>query len=133
MNKKGYIKLSLLLLGSMAAVAAGLNFYGHQSVVNLGKHELFTAPGQASYFVNGQLTLPRPQDNNGEQSQAVVEVSKNGITRLYYGGRGATGFQIVPPVALVTGDAIRMGITSNAAVDQGLNKIKGDVFFGNAN
>lgn len=133
LTKNGYVKWTLLLLVGAVAVAAGLNFYGHQSIVNLGKTSLFTAPGQASYFVNGQLYLPRPGDNNGAQSQAVVEVSKNGISRVYYGSPGAQGFQLVPPVALVTGDSIAIQITSNATVDQGLNKIKGDVFFGNAN
>lgn len=120
-------KLAFLSL-FVCAIALGINFSGHQSIVNLGVHQLFTAPASTSYFVNGQLTLPR---GDAGQSQAVVQMYKNGVSAIYTGASGATGFS-VPAFPLSTGDVIAVGITSNATVDQGLNKVKGDVFFGNA-
>ena len=116
----------------VCTMAFAINFYGHQSIVNLGTTRLFTAPASAIYFINGTLTLPHlPLNGNAGNSEAVVQVSKNGVTSLYYGPTGANGFTI-PAVALVSNDSISASVTSNASIDQGLNVIKGDVFFGNA-
>ena len=122
--------VGLFLLISTLAFA--LNFYGHQSIVNLGATRLFTAPASGLYFINGTLTLPQPSLNgNTGASQVVAQVSKNGATALYTGLAGANGFGI-PAVQLVSNDSISVSVTSNASIDQGLNVIKGDVFFGNA-
>lgn len=121
--------IGVLLFVSTVLVA--LNFQGHQSIVNLGRVELFTAPASATYFINGRLSLPQPTSAGVSQgSQAVVQVSKNGSTLLYAGSPGANGFSI-PAVTLVSNDSVAASVTSNQPIDQGLNVIKGDVFFGN--
>lgn len=122
-------KLAALIL-FLCTIGIALNFSGHQSLVNLGALRLFTAPASGIYFINGSLTLPQ-LSTGGAPSAAVVQVSKNGTTALYAGVAGASGFSI-PAVQLVSNDSVSMSITSNAAVDQGLNVIKGDIFFGNA-
>lgn len=120
--------LGLILL--ISTLALSLNFSGHQSIVNLGATRLFTAPASGVYFINGQLTLPHLYTTGGSGNSAVIaQVSKNGTTVLYTGVAGANGFGI-PAVALVSNDSISVSVTSNATIDQGLNVIKGDVFFG---
>lgn len=123
-------KLAGLLIFLVSLVAIAAQFYGHQSIVNLGATRLFTAPVSGIYFVDGRLSLPQ-LTTAGAASQAVVQVSKNGITSLYYGVPGASGFGL-PAVVLVSNDSLSVSVTSNASIDQGLNVIKGDVFFGNA-
>lgn len=121
---------AIFLISCISAMllALGVNYYGHQSIVNLGTTSLFTAPASGIYFVSGTLSLPQ-LSTGGAPSSAVAQVSKNGVTLLYNGVAGASGFGI-PSVALVSNDSISVSVTSNATVDQGLNKIKGDVFFG---
>lgn len=114
---------------SLLLVAA--QFSGHQSIVNLGATRLFTAPASGIYFIEGRLSLPQSSMTGGAPSQVIAQVSKNGTTILYTGVAGANGFGL-PSVTLVSNDSISVSVTSNAAVDQGLNVIKGDVFFGNA-
>jgi hypothetical protein len=122
--------LGLFLFVSSLALA--LQFYGHQSLVNLGTTALFTAPASRSYFIKGTLSLPQPSLNGGSgASQVVARIIKNGVSTLYTGISGASGFSM-PQVSLVTNDAITVSLTSPASIDQGLNVIKGDVFFGNA-
>jgi hypothetical protein len=103
-------------------------FSGHQSLVNLAVVPLFTAPATGNYFIQGNLSLP--QKSTGSSASGVsVRVTKNNTT-IYTGISGASGFAI-PSLALVSGDVIRVALSSDATVDRGLNVIKGDVFFGN--
>ena len=114
----------------VCSLAFALQFNGHQSIVNLGATQLFTAPASGIYFINGRLTLPHLSNTNGlGNSQVIAQVSKNGVTAIYTGVAGANGFGL-PAVTLVSNDSISVSVTSNAAIDQGLNVIKGDVFFG---
>ena len=128
------MKLKVLFFLSCVGVmvwALGVNYYGHQSIVNLGTVRVFTAPASGMYFINGQLYLPQLTQNGVSNSQVVASVSKNQLTYLYYGVPGASGFSI-PAVQLVSNDAITVAVTSNANIDQGLNVIKGDIFFGSS-
>ena len=111
-----------LVVVSVFLIAA--QFSGRQSISGLGVASLFTAPASGIYFIDGKLSLP-------QQSQVVATISKNGVTTIYVGTAGATGFGM-PQVTLGTNDAITVNVSSSASVDQGLGKVKGDVFFGNA-
>lgn len=116
----------------LSTLLIAVQFNGHQSLNGLNATRLFTAPASAIYFINGTLSIPQPSQNGGTgASQAVVTVSKNGTTVIYSGVAGANGFGI-PVVSLVSNDSVSMSITSNASIDQGINVIQGDVFFGNA-
>lgn len=125
------MKKLLGILLFISTLAGALNFSGHQSLNGLGRTSIFTAPASGSYFIDGKLSLPQPSLNgNTGASQATAVVSKNNVTVIYTGLPGANGFGI-NAVTLATNDAISVSITSNATIDQGLNVIKGDVFFGN--
>ncbi len=104
------------------------NFIAATSINGLGVFPIFTAPSAGIYFVNGQLTLPSiPQGSGASQ---VVCVVKNGVTTLYTGVAGATGFQ-VNQIVCAAGDAITVTLTSSADPDQVLNAVRGVVGAGN--
>lgn len=124
-------KLIALTLFTGLAMAA-LNFYGNQSLEGLHATRLFSAPAPAYYFIKGYLTLPQGSLNGAQGfSQVGATVSKNGTTVIYQGVSGASGFSI-NQVSLVTGDRVNVELRSDAAIDQGLNVIKGQVYYGNA-
>lgn len=118
-------KLSAIFL-VITAICFAANFSGHQSLNGLQpgatKVGLFTAPITGTYFINGQLSLPV-----GSQAKGLIYKNNNAV---YTGVAGATGFSI-PVTQLAAADVITVGVSSTATVDQGLNVIKGDVFFGN--
>lgn len=115
---------------AFSVLAFGLNFHGHQSLNGLNRTAIFTAPATGAYFISGVLKLPQLSAGDASPSSAQVKVYKNG-TAVYTGVSGASGFGITA-ISLVPADAITVGISSAASIDQGLNVIKGDVFFGNA-
>src|SRR5579872_7173210 len=101
-------RLLTILLGLGSLITCfGLNFLGHQSLVNLGAVKLFTAPASGIYFIQGNLSLPQQTQTGVSGSQVVAQVSKNGLTTLYYGIPGASGFAL-PAVTLVSNDSISM-------------------------
>ncbi len=120
---------------TLTAIAFALNFHGHQSLNGLNRTSIFTAPASAAYFISGVLSLPQLTTNNGTApSSAKVKVYKvNGSSQIlvYTGVSGASGFGL-PALALVTGDAVTVGISSDASIDQPLNAVRGEVYFGNA-
>lgn len=126
----GFLIVSFTLI--VSAIVWAANFSGHASLNGLQAIRIFTAPitGTNPYFINGTLTLPSLAQGSSANSQAAVDVFKNNTVRLYHGVSGAKGFSL-RAVALASGDVIKVAISSSAAVDQGLNVVKGDVFFGN--
>ena len=126
----------LLLIGTICSMALALNFYGVQSLNGLNTTQIFTAPASGIYFISGSLTLPNASTTGNTGTSAVVAtVSKNYVTAIYTGVAGATGFQI-PYVTLVSNDLITVGLSSSAVLsatlDQGINAVTGQVYFGNA-
>lgn len=124
-----------LLFGSICSLVFALNFSGVQSLEGLHTTQIFRAPASGVYFINGQLTLPNASTTGNTGTSAVIAtVSKNYITALYTGLPGATGFQI-HNMALVSNDLITVGLsssaTASATLDQGINAVKGQVYFGN--
>lgn len=126
--------IGLLLLIATAVFAA--NFHGHQSLNGLnantgvsGATSLFTAPITGPYFIRGTLSLPMASQGTASGSQAIALLYKNSSI-IYTGVTGASGFA-VSGLTLAVGDVMKVGISSGASIDQGLNVIKGDVFFGN--
>ncbi len=112
------------------------NFSGHQSMNGLNPGSasttatyLFTAPITGPYFIKAKLSLPMASQGSSVGSGALARVYKNSSV-VYTGVTGATGFSM-NGLSLDTGDVIRASISSTATIDQGLNVIKGDVFFGN--
>lgn len=136
MTKLFKLSGALLFIGTICSMAMALNFYGVQSLNGLHTTSIFTAPASGIYFINGQLTLPSGSTTGNTGTSAVVAVvSKNYVTLLYTGIAGATGFQI-PAFALVSNDLITVGLSSSAVasatLDQGINAVTGQVYFGNA-
>lgn len=74
-----------------------------------------------TYDIIGSLSLPGISKGDAANSQVVAVVKQNGSTK-YTGSAGAAGFQIT--LVLAAGDVIEVDLTSGAAVDQGLNKVK---------
>lgn len=108
-----------------------MNFYGSISLNGLQAQTIFTAPTPGGiFFVNGQLSLPQTNTNGGgSPSQVIATVYKNGAV-IYTGITGASGFQI-NQISMSTNDAVSASLTSAAAVDQGINAVRGQVYFGN--
>ncbi len=117
-----------ITLSALASLLYAVNFSGHQSLNGLQITSLFTAPVTGPYFIKGTLSLPMAS-HGVSPSAAAARILKNSSV-IYQGVSGATGFSM-SGVALNANDVIKVGISSDAAVDQGLNVIKGDVFFGN--
>ncbi len=117
-------------------MAIALNFYGIQSLNGLQTTSIFRAPASGIYFISGKLSLPNASTTGNTGTSAVVAVvSKNYVTALYTGVAGATGFEI-PYFALASNDLITVGLsssaTASATLDQGINAVTGQVYFGNA-
>jgi hypothetical protein len=120
----------LLLLSSIVAVA--LNFNGSASLNGLQSTVIFTAPSNGYYFLKGYLSLSQPSLNGASgfsQVQAVVSNTRCGI--IYTGISGASGLQI-NQISMVSGDAISVRLQSNATIDQGINAVSGQVYYGNS-
>jgi len=122
---KKYIGLFLFI----STLVMAINFSGHQSINGLGNAQLFVAPVTGPYFIKGYLSLPMSTQGN-TNSSAIALIYKNNSTEIYRGATGATGFSMTG-LSLNASDSIKVSISSSATVDQGLNVIKGDVFFGN--
>lgn len=140
-------KLIAILL-FVSQFAFGLNFSGVQSIEGLHPVNVFTAPAQGYYFVNGQLTFQMAGQVGLGGATAVstngvyAVVSKNTLTatpvQLYLGVPGATGFQL-NNISLTTGDAIRVALYSSISGsgiqgggDATLNSTRGQIYFGNS-
>lgn len=124
------------LVSLFAQAAMALNFSGVQSVVGLNSTRIFTASPAGIYYVQGYLNLPWGSNTGGTAySQVVATVSKNGVTQLYQGAPGASGFSL-PQITLSTGDSISVAlsstVTSDSVTGMGLNAITGQVYYGNA-
>lgn len=124
---------ALLFLSPMAMA---LNFYGVQSLNGLHTTQIFTAPVAGIYFLTGYLSLPQGSTTGNTGSSTVVAtVSKNGVTQIYQGLAGASGFS-VPQMTLVSGDLITVGLSSvsNTTIspDLVINAVTGQVYYGNA-
>lgn len=123
----------LLVILAVAFAGFGVyaaNFYGHQSLNGLQTTNLFKAPAPGYYFVNGQLTLPWPSANGGSGlSQVTAVISAQG-NHVYVGASGASGFQ-VNQISLVTGDMVQVILASPATIDQPINAVRGEVYYGN--
>jgi len=118
-------KLIGLLFFFASIVAVALNFNGNQSLNGLQTTTIFTAPANGYYFVNGQLTLP-------PGSLVASVVSSTGAAGLVYTGvSGATGFQ-VRQISMVSGDAVKVTLSSATAADNALNAVRGQVSYGNS-
>lgn len=117
----------------LCSLALAANFYGNQSLNGLQTVSLFTAPLDGYYFINGQLYLPQIPLGSSSGSQVRARILKNGnaVTPVYVGISGASGFSI-RKLSLASGDYVTVGLESNATVDQGLNKVRGQVYYGNA-
>ncbi len=136
MTKSKKLTGLFLLVGSICSFVFAINFSGVQSLEGLHTTQIFRAPASGIYFINGQLTLPNASTTGNTGTSAVVAtVSKNYVTALYTGVAGATGFQI-PYFTLVSNDLITVGLSSSAVasatLDQGINAVRGQVYFGNA-
>lgn len=118
--------VAVLFIGS---IALAINFSGSQSLNGLQSTKIFTAPTNTFYFLKGYLSLPQISTGGGA-SQVEAVVSKNGTTVVYDGVSGASGFSI-NALSLTTGDAIHVQLKSGAAVDQPLNAVSGQVYYGN--
>jgi len=121
------MKKLFALLFFVSAVVVALNFSGHQSLngipsTGVRDTSIFKAITPDYYFVNGQLTLP-------SGSSVVAIVSKNG-SAVYTGVTGAKGFQ-VRGLKLETNDEVTVRLRSSNSVDQKLNAVRGEVYYGN--
>lgn len=81
----------------------------------------FTAPEAGAFTVNGKITLPTLSGGATANSEIVVTVEVDS-SLVYTGVAGAEGFTC--GIAPSAGDVVEIILTSAAAVDQGLNKIK---------
>ena len=141
-----FLLFAFLFLGSQ--IALPLNFYGVQSLNGLNGLQVFTAPTNGYYFVNGQLNLSSLSSTGGQlASGAFVVISKNGTayhlpsslspTLLYTGLGGATGFQL-NQISLTTGDTINVQLFSTVSGsgiqgggDASFNAVTGQIYYGN--
>lgn len=88
----------------------------------LGTFTLFTAPFAGLFEVDGKISIPTISSGDG-QSSVLATVKKNGSTISNGAGvAGAQGFNY--QVQLASGDVMSVVLSSAAAADQGLNKIK---------
>ncbi len=104
-----------------------MNFNGNISINGLQTFTIFTAPAAGTYFVNGQLQIPR----SGTAASSVQSVINQNGSPIYTGIAGATGFQ-VNQIVCASGDVIAAVLSSSAAPDESLNAVQGTVAFGNA-
>lgn len=126
------MKKVLFTVLAVCSLVFAFNFNGAQSLNGLHATKIFVAPVPGYYFLKGYLTLPWPSANGATGfSQVAATVSKNGTTVIYQGISGASGFAI-NQFSLVTGDRVNVELRSDAAIDQGLNKVTGQVYYGNA-
>lgn len=130
------MKKLIFLLSFLAQSSWAVNFYGVQSVVGLNTTRIFTASPGGIYYLQGYLNLPWGSNTGGQAySQVIATVSKNGVTQLYQGPTGASGFAI-PQMSLSTGDYITVQLTSPVTSDSvsgnGINAVTGQVYWGNA-
>ncbi len=125
-------KLIGLLLLFVSIIAVAINFSGSASLNGLQSTQIFTAPANGYYFIKGYLALSQPSLNGGSGfSQAQVTVSNSRVGIIYTGVSGASGFQI-NQMSLISGDGISVRVQSNAAIDQGINAVSGQVYYGNS-
>jgi hypothetical protein len=114
------------------------NFTATNSLNGLQTTTLFQAPTAGVYFVNGQLSLPILRDapsNVGAlittpplSGSQVVATVKDGVTTVYTGLPGATGFQT--NLTCAAGDVVTVTLSSSYAPDTELNAVKGVVASG---
>ena len=114
------------------------NFTATNSLNGLQTTTLFQAPTAGLYFVNGQLTLPRLQDQPSNvdsliqtpppTGSEVVATVKNGASTVFTSVAGATGFQT--NVTCAAGDTVSVVLCSSATFVQALNAVKGVVSSG---
>jgi hypothetical protein len=84
-------------------------------------------PNIGTYTLNGTITLPVLDQGASANSQVVVTIAINSGSTIYTGPAGAEGFFISPLVIASANSIINITLSSSAAVDQGLNKIKSTV------
>ncbi len=96
----------------------------------LGTFAVMSAPEAANYHFELKMSLPTMSEGQATNSQVVCLVKKNGST-VYTGNAGDEGFNF--GLALAASDAITLVLSSAAAVDQGLNKIKTNISISEGN
>jgi hypothetical protein len=81
-----------------------------------------------NYTITISATLPNLQQGATADSQCVTTVTHN-ATVIYTSPAGTTGAQLLN-VPMASGDTITVGLSSSAAVDQGLNVVRATVAIG---
>lgn len=89
-----------------------------------------TVPETGNFQISGKIFLPTIPEGESTNSSVVVTININGAGAFYTGVAGARGFSTTKP--LTANDIINVILTSSAAVDQGLNKIKTTIVVVNA-
>jgi hypothetical protein len=120
---------SALFAGGATPSGASV-FEARQTLNGLSVYDVFIAPWNGIYYINGQLTLPQIS-TAGCASQVVSKVYTGGGSLVYTGSAGATGFYL-GQMTLSTGNSVWVGLTSSSTCDNGLNTVKGVVSAGNA-